>query len=285
MSPSPSSVLPVRGAAIAKRSPPRPLAWGARLGGAVRAAGRRQRPQTVLLSPQGLLSWPAGPVDGPVQHIDFGAWCASAAGEAASVIVSAHAIHSLAYSPEPGADPRSHADAARRAFVHYHGRESERWALAVDAGRGDVFASALHGFDLAAMLATAAAHGVKLRRVVPLWSVALRAAAAREPALCAADRATLAIVEGAIVTCLDLDRGELADLQQRHLDDARVDDFAEMLSRRRGEGDGPDRRVFAAGWGLGGSGDAANGWHALGTLAGTAADSGWLVDPETGGMA
>jgi hypothetical protein len=200
-------------------------------------------------------------------------------GTTAHLVVSGHLLHSLGLpaDAENRAAPR---EAARRAFIRYHGRAAESWALAAAVDADATYTCALHGFDLEAARAAAAKHEIALRSAVPLWAEALPAAAARAPALAGACRATLAWVEGTLVTCLNLDAGRLAGIQQRHLDEASVDAFEELIDRRRVEAAGEDRLVFAGGWGLSVGLHAENsGWQPIGRLDGTVDSASWLFEP------
>lgn len=260
---------------------PRVSGWARRLRLQVR------RPTVVVfIQPAGVLAWRADASPASATrldaHGDFAAWCAASPGVSARLVLSGHFLHSLGLPADAdhGSAPR---EAARRAFARYHGRAAEGWVLAADGDAVSTYACALHGFDLDTARASAATHGIVLKSSSPLWAEVLPAAAARAPALARARRATLAWVEGTLVTCLDLDVGRLAGIQQRHLDEASVDAFEELLDRRRTEAAGEDRLVFAGGWGLAeyppvGSGS----WLPVGRLDDKADAAGWLFERRAG---
>jgi hypothetical protein len=179
-----------------------------------------QGAQALWWGPSGL--WHAdGSPDGATHWDDLDAWCAAHPGQRASVWLSAWwVVDVLVDAALP-----LHDDAALLAYVrpllqHYHGDAAAPWPLAAwqaGAARG---ASALHGLDLAAMQHTAQRHGVRLAALQPWWARALRLALARQPALAREPAAQLAVVEGRLVTRLDLARGQLVGLQQRRLPQA-----------------------------------------------------------------
>ncbi len=165
--------------------------------------------------------WQAGGSGAATRWDSFDAWCAAHPGARARLWLSAWWVVDVLVDP---ALPL-HDDAAVLAYVrpllqHYHGDAAAPWPLAAwqaGAARG---VSALHGLPLAELQATAGRHGVQLQAVQPWWARALHLALAREPALQREAAAQLVVVEGRLVTRLDLRRGGLVGLQQRRLPQA-----------------------------------------------------------------
>ena len=148
-------------------------------------------------------------------------------GTALDVVVSACLLHELVC--EPGlplaGDAALHAY-ARQQFAHYFGAVAQRWPLATWTAGDQRGASALHGLDWAALSATAEAGGVRLTRVRPAWAAALHTLAAKEPVWRTAPQATLAWVEGVVLTLVQPNAGvtvrqqRLAAPTQAALDEA-----------------------------------------------------------------
>lgn len=165
--------------------------------------------------------WHAGDQAAPTRWDGLADWCAAHPGARARLWLSAWWVVDVLVD---GALPL-HDDAALLAYVrpllqHYHGDQAAPWPLAAwqaGAARG---VSALHGLPLAELQATAARHGVHLQAVQPWWARALKMALRQQPALAREAAAQLAVVEGRLVTRLDLRRGALVGLQQRRLSQA-----------------------------------------------------------------
>ncbi|MDT7838951.1 hypothetical protein [Aquabacterium sp. OR-4] len=165
--------------------------------------------------------WQAAEPGQAVRWDGLEAWCAAHPGARARLWLSAWWVLDMLID---GALPL-HDDAAVLAYVrpllqHYHGDAAAPWPLAAwqaGAARG---VSALHGQPLAELQATAARHGVQLQAVQPWWARAMRLALAQEPSLLREPAAQLVMVEGRLVTRLDLRRGSLVGLQQRRLPQA-----------------------------------------------------------------
>lgn len=280
MSPWPSDATATPSRHALRRAGP----WPERLRRATRRIVGREPAATVLIEREGVLAWPAQDDRPPTRHATFADWCGGAGTVDARLVVSAHLLHSLAFAGVSGSDAGALRDAAARSFAHYHGRPAELWTIAAAAGEEQAFACALHDFDLAAALASATAHGVVPKSVVPLWAEALPAAIARAPALAGADVASLNIVEGRLVTCLDLRSGRLVGVQQRHLDVADTEAFADLLDRRRLESNGAACLAFAVGWGMEGDFEQAlaGSCRQIGRVDGRAEASAWLAGARPG---
>lgn len=205
----------------AKRLPsaaPRPWAWP------------WQATQSLWWGPSGL--WHAdGSSAGATRWDDLAAWCAAHPGQRATLWLSAWWVVDVLVD---GALPL-HDDAAVLAYVrpllqHYHGDAAAPWPLAAWQAGGARGVSALHGLDLAALRATASHHGVRLAALQPWWARALRLALARQPLLAREPAAQLCLVEGRLVTRLDLRRGSLVGLQQRRLPQASTGALQDWLA-------------------------------------------------------
>jgi hypothetical protein len=153
---------------------------------------------------------------------EFAAWCREAPGTAVELVVSARALHELVAEPGlPLADLDAVQAYAQQQFAHYFGAAAQRFALAPwRLGDGDgtwAGASALHGLDLAALLAQAGAARVRLAAVRPAWAVWLAALPAATRS--ASGRAVwLEGVEGDMTAvAIQLDRGRVTGLQSRRV--------------------------------------------------------------------
>lgn len=197
------------------------------------ALARRLAPSHALwLGPGGL--WDHGAMPGwrpwgsavagaaaPHHHNSFDAWCQAMPGHGCTLILSGWLLHELLLDPSlPLADDTARLGYARRLLQHYHGDAAAHWPLAAWQAGGQRGVSALHALTLQTLQAAARQAGVALRSVRPWWSLALALAQQQQPALASAERARLLVVDGLLVTCVDLARGRLVDLQQRRLEHA-----------------------------------------------------------------
>ncbi len=213
-----------------------------------RARGRLPR-HDVYLHAQGVLSWPGNGTDAAAASAfaSFAAWCAAHAGAQARVHVTGQASQGLVIDPALGI---SDADAVRRyavqQFTHYHGPQAAAWPLAVwDGG-----ACGLHGLDLAALRADAAAHDVRLAGVAPVWCAGLPALASRHPAFDAPGPHALLLVEGACATWLVAENRRATLLRQRYLDAAHADAVIQLLDGLVRESPPLASLPVVAGWGI-----------------------------------
>lgn len=188
-------------------------------------------------------------------------WCAAHHGAQARIRVSGHLLHSIVVDPAL----RLRDDAAVRAyamqqFTYYHGTKAQHWPLAVWCSGALAGASAgacaLHSFDLPALQAAAARHGVRLRSIAPAWSAGLTSLAIRRPSFAGLGLHALALVEGTLLTWLVADAGRIVALQQRYLDAPHTDALADLLDRLESEGGALAEPPLVVGWGLEGSGHA-----------------------------
>jgi len=192
--------------------------------------------RTRLATPHGLWLgdggvWDFGPLPGwqpfgarpalrgaPLHHTSFEAWGQAHAGRACTVVLSGWLVHELLLDPElPLADDRARLAYARGVLQHYHGDAALQWPLAAWQAAGRRGVSALHALSLHTLQAQARQAGVGLRAVRPWWSVALALALQQRPTLASAEAARLLVVDGRLVTQIDLARGGLVGLQQRRL--------------------------------------------------------------------
>ena len=160
----------------------------------------------------------------PVPHASFDAWCQAHPGAACELAVSSWLVHELLLDAAlPLADDPARLVYARGLLQHYHGDEAAEWPLAAWQVAGRHGVSALHGLRLPALQHSARQAGVALRAVRPWWSLAL--ALARPlvmPTALAASASPAAlwrllVVDGSLVTQIDLVHGTLDRLQNRCL--------------------------------------------------------------------
>lgn len=144
----------------------------------------------------------------------FAAWCREQPGTAVELIVSARALHELLAEPGlPLADLDAVRAYAQQQFAHYFGAAAQRFAVAPWQQGGASGASALHGLDLAALLAQADAAQVRIAAVRPAWAAWL----ASLPAATRAASGRLAWHEADVAVVITLDQGRVAGLQSRRV--------------------------------------------------------------------
>ncbi len=166
-------------------------------------------------------SAPVAAVGPPRRHASFDAWCQAMPGHGCQLILSGWLLHELVLDPAlPLADDTARLGYARGLLQHYHGEAAALWPLAAWRAGGQHGVSALHALTLPALQTSARQAGVALRTVRPWWSLALVLAQQQLPALASADSARLLVVDGLLVTQIDLARGRLRQLQQRRLAEA-----------------------------------------------------------------
>ncbi|MDY0748832.1 hypothetical protein SNE35_30315 [Paucibacter sp. R3-3] len=210
--------------------PNKMLRWRRRL------AARLAKPQTLFLGPDGVQT-----VEGQV--LPFADWCASHAGQAADVIVSARLLHELVCEPGlPLDDEAALQTYARQLFSHYFGAAAQRWPLAGWRAGSRRGAAALHGLDWAALQQATDEADVDLRSARPAWAPLLQRLA-REQAT-----AALAWVEGSLLSWVVLKAGDVAAVRQQRLVEPTLAALAETLNELRAA-DAVDA-VTAAGYGL-----------------------------------
>jgi hypothetical protein len=194
--------------------------------------GRRLSPSHALwLGPDGL--WDHGPMPGwrpwsasqagvtaPQRHASFDAWCQARPGHGCQLVLSGWLLHELLLDPQlPLSDDTARLAYARGLMQHYHGDAALQWPLASWQAGGRHGVSALHALTLADLHACARPAGVPLRRVRPWWSMAMTMAWQQVPALARAATGRLLVVDGALVTQIELARGQVQQLLQRRLAD------------------------------------------------------------------
>ncbi len=193
---------------------------------------RAAAPAKALSAPiAGGLSPAVPATSGPVLHASFDAWCQAHPGARCELVVSSWLLHELLLDPAlPLADDPARLVYARGLLQHYHGDDAVEWPLAAWQLAGRHGVSALHGVRLTALQHSARQAGVALRAVRPWWSEALALArpAVRSTALRAGSAGSagpapawrLLVVDGSLVTQIDLVDGRLDGLQNRRLDAA-----------------------------------------------------------------
>jgi hypothetical protein len=192
---------------------------------------RLATPHALWLSPAGLRDF--GPAPGwrplagprPAQaptaddwHANFDAWCQAHAGRSCNLVLSAWLLHELVLDHQlPLGDDTARLAYARNLLRHYHGEPAAHWPLAAWQAAGRHGVSALHATTLGALQTSARRASVLLRSVRPWWSLALAVALQQAPRLARADQGRLLVVDGTLVTQIDLARGQLTQLLQRLL--------------------------------------------------------------------
>jgi hypothetical protein len=188
---------------------------------------RRGPPHALWLGRDGLWDhgampgwWrPAAPAaSAPVPHASFDAWCQAHPGAACGLVLSSWLLHELLLDRAlPLVDDSARLAYARSLLQHYHGDDAAEWPLAAWQVAGRRGVSALHGLRLTALQDSARQAGVVLRSVRPWWSLALALARQQVGALSQGAAARLLVVDGALVTQIDLVRGTLERLENRRL--------------------------------------------------------------------
>lgn len=238
-------------------------------------------PHALWLGPGGL--WDHGPRPGwrhqpaaPRHHASFDAWCQAHPGRACRLALSGWLLHELLLDAQlPLADDGSRLAAARSLLQHYHGEAAAHWPLAAWHAGGRHGVSALHGAALDVLQASAGRAGVALQRVSPAWSLALPWAQQQQPALAGAASARLLVVDGALVTQIDLAGGRLQQLLQRRLASTQPAALAALVADLP-----PAACSLAVGHGLSAPWSAGPaGLQALGSLAGAVPPTPWRTDP------
>lgn len=197
---------------------------------------RALRPaRPLLLAADGLWDLQAGE-----RHDSFAAWCREHARQRCTLWVGSTQLSDLVCAAElPLHGGVARMDWARRVFAHYHGAAAQAWPLLPWRRRAARGVSALQGVDLAELRAQAAAHGVVLVAVRPLWPLLLERVLAARPALRSAAQARVLLLEraapagGALATVLKLQRGALQSLHRRRLDEPVPDALQALLQQDR----------------------------------------------------
>jgi hypothetical protein len=159
----------------------------------------------------------------PSHHPSFEAWCQAMPGHGCQLVLSAWLLHELLLDAQlPLRDDTARLAYARALLQHYHGEAAAQWPLAAWQAGGRHGVSALHALTLSALQASARQGDVALRSVRPWWSLALAAACQRHPVLAAAAQARLLVVDGSLVTQIELAQGRLQLLLQRRLASTQV---------------------------------------------------------------
>ncbi|MCV2362387.1 hypothetical protein LNV23_02860 [Paucibacter sp. DJ1R-11] len=217
-----------------------------------RLRARLARPQTLFLTPEGLLARPGGKAEA------WADWCRKQNGSAVRLLLSSRLLHELVCQPGlPLADEAQLLAYARQQFGQYFGAAAKAWSLAswrlaAEPGRVEQCgALALHGPAAQGWREVAAEHEVRLLQVQPAWAAALQRLVGEEPEWAAAEQAALVWLEGAVVTWLSLTAGRLSGLRQLRLQEASVETLAELLQEQLALQPGlAAAQVRVAGYGL-----------------------------------
>lgn len=188
---------------------------------------RRGAPHSLWLGRHGLWDYgampgwrrPAAPaLSAPVAHASFDTWCQAHPGASCGLVVSSWLLHELLLdSALPLPDDRARLAYARGLLQHYHGDDATEWPLAAWQVAGRRGVSALHALRLTALQDSARRAGVALRSVRPWWRLALSLAQQQLRSFDQDNAARLLVVDGGLVTQIDLARGLLARLENRRL--------------------------------------------------------------------
>ncbi|HEY1092154.1 MAG TPA: hypothetical protein VGE47_13760 [Burkholderiaceae bacterium] len=171
-------------------------------------------------------------------------------GQAATVLVSASALHQLVADPAlPLRDEATLGAYARQQFSQYFGAAALRWPLAAWISAKHRGVSALHGIDWTALSQAADAHQVFLRSARPAWSAVLPWVAAQEPELLRNERSLLAWVEGSLLCLIRFEQGHCVDVSHRRLSAATPQALATALQGDVGDV-GEAGKTLVLGFGL-----------------------------------
>jgi hypothetical protein len=177
------------------------------------AAAWLRPPRPLLLAVDGL--WDLARSE---RHADFETWCRAHPRQRCTLWVGGAWLSDLACEGAVALQgSAARLDWARRVLAHYHGNVALTWPLAVWRLRATFGVSALHGMDLAAVRASAAAQRVALASVRPLWPLLLRRLLGLRPALSRGESARALLVEGTQLTVVMLRRGAVAWVHRRRL--------------------------------------------------------------------
>lgn len=262
---SPATELPA--------APPRVGAWRRRL-------QRGRRAHALLLQLDGL--WDAGQPGAPLQpsrwHESFDHWCTAHPDADCELLLSGTLVHDIVCDPAlPLRSDAQLIEHARAVFTHYHGEAATTWPMACWFSGPHFGVSALHGCDVAALQASAAGHGVRIRRMQPWWSRILGLTLHRLQALDRTPQAWLIALETGFASALCLRQGRLADIRTQWLPGSGAQALETLAAQLLAtDGDGSERPVvLATGFGLASS-DAA-GVEVLGRLDEPGPSGHWLL--------
>jgi hypothetical protein len=217
-------------------SSPKPEAWLA-----------WRRPQPLLLDAEGL--WD---LDRGKRHADFGAWCRAHPRRACALWIGSARLTDLACERgAPLGDGVARLAWARRVLAHYHGEAAEAWPLAAWRRGAALGVSALHGADLEALRASAAAAQVSVVSVRPLWPLLLGRLQTQAPQRRGVGAWRAVLVEGELATVVRMQGGRVAAIHRRRLAVAWPQGLQALLADDAAEADLP-----AAALVLGAPGDA-----------------------------
>ena len=190
---------------------------------------RWRAPRPLLLAADGLWDLAQG-----TQHADFAAWCSAHPRARCTLWLGSGWLTDLVCDAgAPLQSPPLRAAWARRVLAHYHGDAAAAWALLPWRRHAALGASALHGVPLQALRDTAAAQGVQLTAVRPLWPHLLDRLLAHRPALRRATAARALLLEGgadgALLTVVTLASGRVVAVSRRRLQPATADGLHALL--------------------------------------------------------
>ena len=194
---------------------------------------RWRAPRPLLLAADGLWDLAHG-----TQHADFAAWCSAHPRARCTLWLGGVWLTDLVCEAgAPLQSPTLRTAWARRVLAHYHGDAAAAWAVLPWRRHAALGASALHGVPLQALRDTAAAQGVKLTAVRPLWPQLLDRLLAHRPALRRATAARALLLEGAadgaLLTMVTLASGRLAGVSRRRLQPATAHRLQALLQEEQ----------------------------------------------------
>ncbi len=222
----------------------------------------------------------------------FDAWCRAHPGVAVRLLLAGGLTHQVivpaavvpsAWARLGGRSAAAQGVRAAQDWAQHYGSEAHAWPLATWSGSGLDGCCALHGAQLAALQHSAKSYGVRLCAAVPLWAALLPWADAKQPQWCAgatvkltpgksasaAPLATLAVVEGTLLTWVPCNSSGAREVLQRRLAAPTSEALEQKIQTLRL----PQQRVFVVGFGLDANaasvtqpGQTAPGWQTLSAL-------------------
>lgn len=205
---------------------------------------------------------------------DVPAWCQANAGCAVDVWAAGCTVHHLVCRPDlPLHDSTAVVGYAKQLFTHYYGLPAQQWPMAPWRSGSVRGACALHGMAGGGLREAAVHHCVLVRSMRPLWAAALQWALRYNKALAKHAKACVVLVEGALITWIDIDCGRCVDLRTSRLAAATMADLlvALAVSERADQ-----RTTVVLGYGLRGEVTGVKGWTVLGRLDAAGAPVAWF---------
>lgn len=207
-------------------------------------------------------------------------WCQANAGCAIDLWAAGCTVHHLVCRPDlPLRDSAAVFGYAKQLFTHYHGMPAQQWPMAPWRSGSVRGACALHGTAERGLREAAARHRVLVRSVQPLWAAALQWALRHNQALSKQAKASVVLVEAALITWIDINRGRCVDLRTSRL---AAGTMADLLAALSASERADPRSTVVLGYGLQGEVISLKGWAALGRLDAAGAPIAWFKSSALG---